>query len=63
MTWDRRLYFLSEGSIATVYSALKNSSSAGFEPANLGPNVKHANHCITKGGWYDGRLFWLNAKC
>ena len=36
MTWDKRLYFPSEGRRAEVYSALKNpTASAGFEPANL----------------------------
>ena len=36
-TWDRRLYFLSEGRRAEEFFALKNPTvSAGFEPANLG---------------------------
>ena len=36
-TWDRRLYFLSEGRRAEDFFALKNpTASAGFEPANLG---------------------------
>jgi hypothetical protein len=40
-TWDRRLYFPSEGSFIT----LKNpSTSAGIEPANLGSSGEHANH-------------------
>ena len=34
MTWDRRLYFPSEGRRATA--------SAGFEPANLGTKGQHA---------------------
>jgi hypothetical protein len=45
----RQLYFPSEGRHATVFIRLKNqSSSAGFEPANLGPNVKHDNHRTTE---------------
>jgi hypothetical protein len=37
MTWDRQLYFPSEGRRAEDFSALKNpTASAGFEPANLG---------------------------
>ena len=36
-TWDRRLYFPSEGRRAEDFFALKNPTvSAGFEPANLG---------------------------
>jgi len=36
-TWDRRLYFPSEGRRAEDFFALKNpKASAGFEPANLG---------------------------
>ena len=36
-TWDRRLYFPSEGRHAEDFFALKNpTASAGFEPANLG---------------------------
>jgi hypothetical protein len=36
-TWDRRLYLPSEGRRAEDFFALKNpTSSAGFEPANLG---------------------------
>ena len=35
MTWDKRLYFPSEGRIAEESFALKNpTASAGFEPAN-----------------------------
>ena len=36
-TWDRRLYFPSEGRRTEDFFALKNpTSSVGFEPANLG---------------------------
>jgi hypothetical protein len=36
-TWDRRLYFPSEGRRAEDFFAPKNpTASAGFEPANLG---------------------------
>jgi hypothetical protein len=43
-TWDPRLYFPSEGRRAEDFSALKNpTSSAGFEPANLGTRGQHAN--------------------
>jgi hypothetical protein len=36
-TWDRRLYFPSEGRHAEQFFALKNPTAlAGFEPANLG---------------------------
>jgi hypothetical protein len=36
-SWDRRLYFPSEGMHAVDFFALKNpTASAGFEPANLG---------------------------
>ena len=42
-TWDRRLYFPSEGRRAEDFFALKNpTASAGFEPANLGPKGQHA---------------------
>jgi len=42
-TWDRRLYFPSEGRRAEDLSALKNpTASAGFEPANLGTKGQHA---------------------
>ena len=36
-TWDKRLYFPSEGKRAEDFFALKNpTASAGFEPANFG---------------------------
>ena len=40
-TWDRRLYFPSEGRRAEDFFALKNPT-AGFEPANLGTKGQHA---------------------
>ena len=47
-TWDRRLYFPSEGRHAEDFFALKNpTASAGFEPANLGTRAQHANHKTT----------------
>ena len=44
MTWDRRLYFPSEGRRAEdFYLPLKNlTASAVFEPANLGTKSQHA---------------------
>ena len=43
MTWERRLYFPSEGRHAEDFFALKNpTASAGFEPANLGTKGQHA---------------------
>jgi hypothetical protein len=50
----RRLQFLSKGSRTTDFIALENPlPSAGFEPANLGSNGKHDNHCATENdlGW------------
>ena len=43
-TWDTRLYFPSEGRPAEdFFFALKNpTTSAGFEPANLGTKGQHA---------------------
>ena len=42
-TWDKRLYFPSEGRRAEDFFALKNpTASAGFEPANLGTKGQHA---------------------
>jgi hypothetical protein len=41
-TWDRRLYFPSEGRRAEDFFALKNpTASAGFELANLGTKGQH----------------------
>ena len=43
MTWDRRLYFPSEGRRAEDFFALKNpTASTGFEPANLSTKGQHA---------------------
>jgi hypothetical protein len=42
-TWDRRLYFPSEGRPAEDFFHPKNpTASAGFEPANLGTKGQHA---------------------
>ena len=42
-TWDKRLYFPSEGRRAEDFFALKNpTASAGFDPANLGTKGQHA---------------------
>ena len=42
-TWDKRLYFPSEGRRAEDFFALKNpTASVGFEPANLGTKGQHA---------------------
>jgi hypothetical protein len=42
-TWDRRLYFPSEGRRAEDFFALKNlTASAGFEPVNLRTKGQHA---------------------
>jgi hypothetical protein len=48
MTWDRRLYFPSEGSRATDFYRLESvSSSAGSEPASLGSSSKYDSHLTT----------------
>ena len=48
-TWDRRLYFPSEGRHAEDFFALKNpTASVGFEPANLGTKGQHATSRPTK---------------
>ena len=42
-TWDKRLYFHSEGRRAEDFFALKNPTVlAGVEPANLGTKSQHA---------------------
>ena len=42
MTWDKWLYFPSEGRRADDFFALKNPTAlAGFEPANLGSKGQH----------------------
>jgi hypothetical protein len=49
MARSRRLYFPFEGSHATDFIAIKSpSSSAGYEPANLGSSGKQANHYTTE---------------
>ena len=43
MTWNKRLYFPSEGRRAEDFFALKNpTASVGCEPANLGTKGQHA---------------------
>jgi hypothetical protein len=43
MTWDRQLYFPSEGRRAEDFLALKNPTAlAGFEPVKLGTKGQHA---------------------
>jgi hypothetical protein len=40
-------------SVLQIFVAIKNPlSSAGFEPANLRSNSKHANHYTTEGDLY-----------
>ena len=42
-TWDKRLYFPSEGRRAEDFFVLKNpTASVGLEPANLGTKGQHA---------------------
>jgi hypothetical protein len=44
MTWDRQLYFPSEGKHAEDFYRPKNpTASARFEPANLGTRGQHAS--------------------
>jgi hypothetical protein len=48
-TWGRRLYFPPKEGVTRIFVALRNPSpSAGFEPANLGSDGKHANHYTTE---------------
>ena len=43
MTWDRRLYFPSEGRRAEdLFRPKTPTASAGFEPTNLGIKSQHA---------------------
>ena len=43
-TWDRRIYFPSEGRRAEDFFRPRNpTASAGFEPANLGTKGQHAH--------------------
>jgi hypothetical protein len=45
VTWDRRLYFPSEGrSAEDIFALKKPTASAGFEPANLGTKDQHATY-------------------
>ena len=54
-TWDRRLYFPSEGRRAEDFFAPKNSTaSVGFEPANLG--IKPSTLPLDHGSLYDTLL-------
>ena len=49
MTWDRRLYFPSEGRRAEdVFRPKIPKASAGFEPANLGTKGQHPTPRPTK---------------
>ena len=42
-TWDRRIYFPSEGRRAEYFFALKNpTASVGIEPANFGTKGQHS---------------------
>jgi hypothetical protein len=44
-TWDRRLYFPSEGRHTEDFFDLKNpTASAGFEPVSSGTRGQRANH-------------------
>ena len=57
-TWDRRLYFPSEGRHAEEFFALKNpTASAGSEPANLGTKGRHATSRPPKPLWRLSTLF------
>jgi hypothetical protein len=45
VTWDRRLYFPSEGRRAEeIFSPEKSEVSTGFETANLGTRGQRINH-------------------
>jgi hypothetical protein len=60
-TWNRRLYFPSEGRRAEDFFAVKNpTASAGFEPANLGTKGQHATprppKPLSRQSW--SLLFW-----
>jgi hypothetical protein len=47
--WVLWLYFASKGRLAVdFYHPSKSIASAGFEPASLRSNGKHANHFITE---------------
>jgi hypothetical protein len=47
--WGKGLSFPSEKGMLRIFIALKKpSSSAGFEPTNVGSNGKHAIHYSTE---------------
>jgi hypothetical protein len=49
VTWDRWLYFPSEGRHAEDFFTLKNPAAlVGFEPLNLGTRDQHANRQTTE---------------
>ena len=51
-TWDKRLYFPSEGRRAEDFFALKNpTASAGFQPVNLGTKGQHPTSRPPKPLW------------
>jgi len=55
MTWDRRLYFPSEGSRAEDFFRPNNpTASAGCEPANLGTKGQHATSRLPKPLYFHG---------
>jgi hypothetical protein len=43
-TWDRRIYFPSEGRHGVEFFAQNPTASARFEPSILGTKGQHANH-------------------
>jgi hypothetical protein len=58
MTWDRWLYFPSEGRHAGDFFALKiPTASAGFEPANLGTRGQHASSRPSKPLFHNGGAY------
>ena len=63
-TWDRRLYFHSEGRRAEDFFALKNpTASDWFEPANLGTKGQHATSRPPKPLWAHGLIFIIFHFC
>ena len=71
-TWDRQLYFPSEGRRAEgFFSALKNPpASVGFEPANLGTKGQHATsrppkplNLVTMGNKYPALYVRTQVRC
>jgi hypothetical protein len=62
-TWDRRLYFPSEGRRAEDFFTLKNPmASAGLEPANSGTKGQHAAPRPPKPLWQQGGDVRVNDK-